>query len=87
MMPALQLWTIKELIEAAPMGDCDDYSDEKIRLYALLRRMIILTALIVTVSVMNWTITALAPAYVAILQHVASTVSPDDQQSTTTERR
>jgi hypothetical protein len=40
------------------MGDRDDYSDEKIRLYIrVLRRMIILTAVIVGIPVMMLTVT------------------------------
>ena len=64
------------------MREYDDYDDENIRLYTpVLQRVIILTAVIIAVPVMMWTITTFVRSYVArprvpTLEQVASTNMP-----------
>src|SRR5690348_11168312 len=61
------------------MREYDDYSDDSIRLYTpVFQRVIILTAVIIAVPVVMWTITTFVRSYVArpkmpALEHVAST--------------
>ncbi len=61
------------------MRDYDDYEDDSIRLYTpVFQRVIILTAVIIAVPVLMWTITTFVRSYVArpkvpALEHVAST--------------
>jgi hypothetical protein len=71
-------------IEAAAMREYDDYGeyrDDHIRLYTpVLQRVIILTAVIIAVPVLMWTVTTFVRSYVArpkvpVLQHVATSES------------
>ena len=64
------------------MRDYDDYGDDSIRLYTpVFQRVIILTAVIVAVPVMMWTITTFVRGYVArpkvpALERVATVIAP-----------
>jgi hypothetical protein len=62
--------------------DYGEYRDDHIRLYTpVLQRVIILTAVIIAVPVLMWTVTTFVRSYVArpkvpVLQHVAASESP-----------
>ena len=64
------------------MRDYDDYGDDSIRLYTpVFQRVVILTAVIVAVPVMMWTITTFVRGYVArpkvpALERVATVIAP-----------
>jgi hypothetical protein len=64
------------------MRDYDDYGDDSIRLYTpVFQRVIILTAVIVAVPVMMWTITTFVRGYIArpkvpALERVATVIAP-----------
>jgi hypothetical protein len=66
---------------ASAMREYDEYEDDNIRLYTpVFQRVIILTAVIIAVPVMMWTITTFVRSYVArpkvpALEHVASTAA------------
>jgi hypothetical protein len=62
--------------------DYGEYRDDHIRLYTpVLQRVIILTAVIIAVPVLMWTVTTFVRSYVArpkvpVLQHIAASESP-----------
>lgn len=62
--------------------DYDEYHDDGVRLHTpVLQRVLILAAVIITVPVVMWTITAFVRSYVArpkvpVVQHLASSESP-----------
>jgi hypothetical protein len=65
------------------MRDYDEYHDDGVRLHTpVLQRVLILAAVIITVPVVMWTITAFVRSYVArpkvpVVQHLASSESPN----------